>query len=85
MSALTDLSMPGMDGLALIRAAQDRFPELPAVLLTGFAEDAAGLSLSDVVTGTISLLRKPVGDLELLDRLNAMLAGRAIQRVIVGV
>ncbi|MDO9714562.1 response regulator, partial [Paracraurococcus lichenis] len=33
---VTDLSMPGMDGRELIRAAQARRPGLPAVLLTGY-------------------------------------------------
>jgi len=37
---VSDLSMPGMDGLALIREAQRRQPGLPAILLTGFATDA---------------------------------------------
>ena len=39
---LTDLSMPEMDGLALIRAAQAQRPKLPAVLLTGYAGDGTG-------------------------------------------
>ncbi|WP_428537195.1 PAS domain S-box protein [Rhodopila sp.] len=32
---VSDLTMPAMDGLTLIRAAQERRPGLPAVLLTG--------------------------------------------------
>ena len=32
---ISDLSMPGMDGVSLIRAAQLRKPRLPAILLTG--------------------------------------------------
>jgi nitrogen-specific signal transduction histidine kinase/CheY-like chemotaxis protein len=38
---VTDLSMPDMDGLAVIRGAQERRPGLPAVLLTGYAGDGA--------------------------------------------
>ncbi|WP_169742800.1 response regulator [Muricoccus aerilatus] len=34
---VTDLSMHGIDGLALIREAQRRHPGLPAILLTGLA------------------------------------------------
>jgi CheY-like chemotaxis protein len=41
---VTDLSMPGMDGLAVIRAVQERHPRLPAVLLTGYAGDDAALA-----------------------------------------
>ena len=38
---VSDLSMPGMDGLALVREAQRRRPGLPAILLTGYATNAA--------------------------------------------
>jgi signal transduction histidine kinase/ActR/RegA family two-component response regulator len=78
---LTDLSMPGMDGLALIRSAQDRRPDLPAILLTGFAEDAAALALGVTIAGRISLLRKPVSDTALLDHLDTMLAARSVEAV----
>jgi len=57
---VTDLSMPGMNGLALIRAAQARRPGLPAVMLTGYAEDGAALAVSGAVSGSFSLLHKPV-------------------------
>ena len=35
---LADLRMPGMDGMALMRKARDLDPELPVILITGFAE-----------------------------------------------
>jgi CheY-like chemotaxis protein len=73
---VTDLSMPGMDGVALIRAAQERRPGLPAVLLTGYAGDDAALAVSGAISGSFSLLRKPVGIGQLMDRINAMLANR---------
>ena len=75
---LTDLSMPGMDGLTLIREAQERYPHMPALLLTGYAGDAAQLLLEDTFRGPIGLLRKPVSDVQLLDRIEAMLARRMI-------
>jgi CheY-like chemotaxis protein len=34
---LADLRMPGMDGMELMRKAKDLDPELPVVLITGFA------------------------------------------------
>jgi signal transduction histidine kinase/ActR/RegA family two-component response regulator len=72
----TDLSMPDMDGLAVIRAAQDRYPGLPAVLLTGYAGDGAALAVGGAVSGTFSLLRKPVSGVQLVDRVRALLAAR---------
>jgi len=74
---VTDLSMPGMDGIALIRAAQERRPGMPAVLLTGYAGDGVNLAISGAVSGAYSLLRKPVRSAQLVDRIRALLAGRA--------
>ena len=75
---VTDLSMPGMDGLALIRAAQARCPGLPAVLLTGYAGAGAALAVGGAISGAFSLLRKPVGSAQLADRVAALLASRAL-------
>ena len=74
---VTDLSMPGMDGLAVIRAAQERRPGLPAVLLTGYAGDGAALAVGGAVSGSFSLLRKPIRLHDLIDRIQSLLAARA--------
>lgn len=71
---VTDLSMPGVDGLSVIRAARASCPSMPALLLTGYAGDEAALALGIFNSGMVSLLRKPVGSVELIDRLGAMLA-----------
>jgi PAS domain S-box-containing protein len=77
VSALvTDLSMPGMDGLALIRAAQELRPWLPAVLLTGYAGDSAALAVGEAIPGSFSLVRKPIHIHDLVDRVQALLAVR---------
>jgi len=73
---VTDLSMPGMDGLAVIRAAQERRPGLPAVLLTGYAGDGAALAVGGAISGAFSLLRKPVTGVQLVDRVRALLVAR---------
>jgi PAS domain S-box-containing protein len=73
---ITDLSMPGMDGLAVIRAAQEGRPRLPAVLLTGYAGDGAALAVGGAVSGSFSLLRKPVRLQDLVDRIQSLLAAR---------
>jgi len=75
---VSDLSMPGMDGLVLIQNAQLRRPGLPAILLTGYATDAAELALGGALSGTFSLLRKPVDAKVLADRVAVLLeAGEA--------
>jgi DNA-binding NtrC family response regulator len=48
---LSDVVMPGMDGVALAKAARERFPALPVVLATGWpravdlATDAGAIPL----------------------------------------
>jgi CheY-like chemotaxis protein len=71
---ITDLSMPGMDGIALIRAAQQRRPGLPAVLLTGYAGDETALLLGSAISGAYCLARKPITTNDLVDRIEALLA-----------
>ena len=77
---ITDLSMPGMDGLALIAAVRRQRPNLPAILLTGFAREGATLAVSHGDNGPVSLLRKPISDTALLDRLGTMLAAGVARR-----
>ncbi len=72
---VTDLAMPGMDGVALIRAVQDRYPRLPAVLLTGYAGLGAATAAGAAIDGTFDLLRKPVSATQLADRIATLLQG----------
>nr|WP_294554094.1 PAS domain-containing protein [uncultured Rhodopila sp.] len=74
---VTDLSMPGMNGIALIRAAQSLRAELPAVLLTGYVGDEAALAMGAAISGAYSLAHKPIGTNDLVDRIEALLAGRS--------
>jgi PAS domain S-box-containing protein len=57
---ISDLSMPGIDGVSFLREAQKRLPRVPAILLTGFASIAAASLVSGAVEGPVFLLRKPV-------------------------
>lgn len=72
---VTDYSMPGMNGLALIEEVRRRKPRLPAVLLTGFADGAMRAKFEEEnAEGSITaLLRKPVDEHELAGRLAAVL------------
>jgi CheY-like chemotaxis protein len=71
---VTDLSMPGIDGLVVIRQAQRERPGLPAVLLTGYAGHGAQLAVGESVSGAFALVRKPVTAAQLADRIEALLA-----------
>ena len=74
---VSDLSMPGMDGVALVREVQRRRPGLPAILLTGFATNVAEIAVSGAVSGAFSLLRKPVEGKVLAERVAVLLEGVA--------
>jgi CheY-like chemotaxis protein len=73
---VSDLSMPGMNGLALIHAARRIRPGLPAVLLTGLVGDgaAAQAALAEAARdGPFALLRKPIDARDLAARAEALL------------
>jgi signal transduction histidine kinase/CheY-like chemotaxis protein len=71
---VTDLSMPGIDGLEVIRQAQRQRAGLPAVLLTGYAGHGAELAVGGLVSGAFCLVHKPVTAAQLADRIEALLA-----------
>jgi CheY-like chemotaxis protein len=70
---VTDLSMPGIDGVAVICAAQQRNQRLPAILLTGYAGDPATLTIGQRINGPVILLRKPISGGQLADHAMLML------------
>ncbi|WP_161600805.1 hybrid sensor histidine kinase/response regulator [Teichococcus oryzae] len=71
---VSDLAMPGMDGLAVLRAARQRRPGLPALLITGYAGDAADRALGEAAeAGPLLLLHKPVDPEDLAERLSGLL------------
>jgi PAS domain S-box-containing protein len=62
---IADLSMPGMDGIALIREARLRQPGMPAILLTGYATEAAEVPGGNASAGAFAILRKPASERQL--------------------
>ena len=61
---ITDIHMPGMDGMALMRALRERQPDLPVVVVTGHGTvDTAIQALREGATG---MLVKPFTGAELL-------------------
>ncbi len=70
---LTDFRMPGSDGLAVLRLARARWPELPVLLLTSVPEALAGQD-----HGFSAVLAKPVSLAELRLTL-ARLLGLAVE------
>jgi len=60
---LSDINMPGMDGLQLLAAIKQRFPELPVMMVTAYGDDERRRRASDL--GAAEFLTKPV-DFDLL-------------------
>jgi signal transduction histidine kinase/ActR/RegA family two-component response regulator len=66
---LLDLAMPGMNGMEVARQARSKFPALPILFITGYADKAV---LQDI--GEAKIIKKPfVGD-ELANKVHAALA-----------
>jgi CheY-like chemotaxis protein len=78
---VTDLLMPDIDGIELIRTLAARAPELPVAVLSG--ADASGpgnLLWAALMFGAAAALEKPIAPAELratVDRLLAMRRARA--------
>lgn len=60
---LSDLAMPGMDGIQLAELASRRHPEIPIVLITGHGD--ADLARASLQRGAIDFITKPVNFHEL--------------------
>lgn len=54
---ITDLKMPGMDGLAVIREARRYRPDLPVIIITGYSTEASAIEAINL--GVSGYLTKP--------------------------
>jgi PAS domain S-box-containing protein len=68
---LTDLVMPGMNGIDLTRRARARLPDLKVLFTTGFTD--VPLEGLDGSGASIELLQKPYGAQNLLEQVQALL------------
>ena len=54
---ISDLNMPGIDGLMLIREAQRIDPALPAIVITGYSSESSAIAALNL--GVAGYLTKP--------------------------
>jgi len=54
---ITDLNMPGVDGMQLIKYASEHFPELPKLVITGYPSVEGALEA--MKSGVVEYLTKP--------------------------
>ena len=60
---LSDINMPGMDGLALLREIKTRWAELPVMMVTAYGDDERRRRADEY--GALEFITKPV-DFDLL-------------------
>jgi DNA-binding NarL/FixJ family response regulator len=73
---LSDIRMPGLDGIALTRQLATRYPDLPVLLLTTFDDTELMLEAADA--GARGFLLKDVSPEELESAIKAVAAGQTL-------
>ena len=73
---VTDLKMPGMSGLEVLKAIRSCQPELPVVLMTGYA--AIDNAVEAMKNGATDYLAKPFANEELVEKVRNAIKNRAV-------
>ena len=71
---LTDIVMPGMDGVELSQKAADKYPDMKVMFITGFAAVAIDQQKQNRINSDTKMLSKPFHLKELVDEVNKLLA-----------
>ena len=75
---LSDIKMPGIDGMALLRRLQSVDPGLPVILMTGHGD--VPMAVRAMKSGAIDFIEKPFNDEVLLDAIRRAIARGEQQR-----
>ena len=75
---ISDIKMPGMDGLALLDAIQELQPRTPTLLITGHGEH--DLAVQALRRGAYDFIQKPIDRDYLVASLNRAIAMRQLDR-----
>ena len=73
---VSDIRMPGIDGLQLLQQLQEQDPELPVLLITGHGD--VPLAVQAMRAGAYDFLEKPFASDDLLDSVRRALAVRRL-------
>ena len=58
VAVLSDINMPGMDGLQLLGELKQRFPDLPVMMVTAYGDDERRRRAAE--NGAAAFLAKPI-------------------------
>ena len=58
LAILSDINMPGMDGLQLLEEIKQRFPDLPVMMVTAYGDNGRRRRASEL--GAAGFITKPV-------------------------
>ncbi len=72
---VTDVRMPGMDGIALVRELGERGSSLPVILISGHAD--VPMAVAGIKAGAQDFIEKPIDDTALIAAIN-----RALQQAL---
>ncbi len=75
---LSDLKMPEMDGLELLRAIRDEFPQIPVIIMT--AQGSEEIAMEALRSGAASYVAKKTRANQLISVLEMVLAANQRQR-----
>jgi CheY-like chemotaxis protein len=67
---MSDINMPGMDGLALLGKIKRQFPELPVMMVTAYGDDERRRRAIEL--GAFEFVTKPVDFTHLKERLRQL-------------
>ena len=70
---VSDVVMPGMDGPTMVRRVRERYPDLPILFMSGYAEEQLRRSID---LDNVAFLPKPFSVQQLADAAREALAGR---------
>ncbi|MCU1269308.1 MAG: response regulator receiver modulated metal dependent phosphohydrolase [Acidobacteriaceae bacterium] len=74
---LSDLMMPGMDGIALLEAAKERFPDMPVIMVTAVTD--VSVALGALRNGAYDYLLKPFERDQLLATVRRAMENRRLK------
>jgi CheY-like chemotaxis protein len=67
---LSDINMPGIDGLTLLRESKSHWPEIPVMMITAYGDDERRRLAEEY--GAAEFITKPVDFEELKERLRQL-------------